>query len=74
MTATTQHGDISNEFGDALKEITQGRGARLEGSIGSGPDVSLMTQRGKITVRKTSGAETAATVADAAKPVITGLR
>ncbi len=69
MTASTEHGDISNEFGDALKEVSQGRGARLEGSVGSGPDVNLITQRGKITVRKTSGAEPVAT-AIVDKPVI----
>jgi DUF4097 and DUF4098 domain-containing protein YvlB len=73
MTASTQHGDISNEFGDALKEISQGRGTRLEGSTGSGPDLNLVTQRGKITVRKTSGAEAVATIADADKPVIASL-
>jgi DUF4097 and DUF4098 domain-containing protein YvlB len=67
MTASTEHGDISNEFGDALKEVSQGRGARLEGSIGRGPDVNLITQRGKITVRKTSGSEPVATVANADK-------
>jgi DUF4097 and DUF4098 domain-containing protein YvlB len=74
MTASTEHGDISNEFGDALKEASQGRGARLEGSVGSGPGVNLTTQRGKITVRKTSGAEPVATVADVDKPVVASLR
>ncbi len=69
MTASTEHGDISNEFGDALKEVAEGRGARLQGSVGAGPDLSLVTQRGKITVRKTSGAESVATVADVDKPV-----
>jgi DUF4097 and DUF4098 domain-containing protein YvlB len=62
LTASTQHGDIANEFGDALKESAQGRGARLEGTVGSGPDINLTTQRGKITVRKTSGAEVVASL------------
>ncbi len=75
VTARTEHGDISNEFGDGLKEAAQGRGARLEGSVGSsGPDINLATQRGKITVRKTSSAETVATVVDINKPVIALLR
>ncbi len=74
MAAKTDHGDISNEFGDALKEIAEGRGARLEGTVGSGPEVNLQTQRGKITVRKTSASEPVATVADRDKPVAAGLR
>ncbi len=52
LTAATDHGEIENEFGDALKERAEGRGARLQGSIGSGPDLSLITDRGTITVRK----------------------
>jgi DUF4097 and DUF4098 domain-containing protein YvlB len=54
LTASTDRGEIENEFGEALKQRTQGRGARLEGSIGSGPDLTLTTDRGSITVRKSS--------------------
>ncbi len=54
LTASTDHGEIDNEFGEALKERTEGRGARLEGAVGSGPDVNLVTDRGSITVRKSS--------------------
>lgn len=74
MTASTEHGDISNEFGDVLKEVSEGRGARLEGSIGAGPDLNLITQRGRITVRKTSGSETVAAVANTDQPVAARLR
>lgn len=52
LSASTDHGEIDNEFGEALKERTEGRGARLEGSVGTGPDVNLTTDRGSITVRK----------------------
>ncbi len=52
LSASTDHGEIDNEFGEALKERTEGRGARLEGTVGTGPDVSLTTDRGSITVRK----------------------
>jgi DUF4097 and DUF4098 domain-containing protein YvlB len=55
LTASTDRGEIENEFGEALKQRTQGRGARLEGAIGSGPDLTLTTDRGSITVRKSSG-------------------
>ncbi len=52
LNANTDRGEIDNEFGDALKEQTQGRGAHLQGTTGSGPDVLLNTGRGSITVRK----------------------
>ncbi len=58
LTASTNHGEIDNEFGDALKERAEGRGARLEGAVGSGPDLNLVTDRGSITVRKVSGEAT----------------
>ncbi len=58
LTASTDHGDIDNEFGDTLKEQTSGSSAKLEGSIGSGPELNLTTQRGSITLRKASPEKT----------------
>jgi DUF4097 and DUF4098 domain-containing protein YvlB len=55
MTANTANGEIDNEFGGGLQQNSEGRGAKLEGSVGSGPDVNLVTQHGTITVRKSSG-------------------
>jgi DUF4097 and DUF4098 domain-containing protein YvlB len=52
LTATTDHGDIENDFGDGLREQPHGHGGRLEGTIGSGPSLNLATDRGTITVRK----------------------
>ncbi len=52
LTATTDHGDIENDFGDGLHEQSSGHGGRLEGTIGSGPSLNLATDRGTITVRK----------------------
>lgn len=54
LTASTDHGDINNEFDAALKEQTSGAGARLEGVVGGGPDLNLTTERGSITLRKSS--------------------
>lgn len=63
ITASTDHGQIDNEFGEPLKEHTEGSGARLEGNIGAGPDLNLTTDRGTITVRKaTAEAATKASV------------
>ena len=58
LTASTDHGEVDNQFGEALKQRTEGNSARLEGSVGSGPEVSLTTGRGSITVRKATGEAT----------------
>jgi DUF4097 and DUF4098 domain-containing protein YvlB len=52
LTATADHGEIDNDFSDALKLDSEGRGARLRGSVGQGPSVVLTSSRGRITVRK----------------------
>jgi DUF4097 and DUF4098 domain-containing protein YvlB len=52
LNANTDRGEIDNEFGEGLKQQMQGRGARLEGNVGTGPDVVLTTGRGSITIRK----------------------
>ena len=63
LMATTNSGEIQNDYGDGLKEETAGKGGRLEGTIGNGPEVTLTTGRGTITVRK-SGESTPAAPAD----------
>jgi DUF4097 and DUF4098 domain-containing protein YvlB len=57
LAATTDHGEIENEFGAPLKLETIGRGAKLLGAVGTGPDLNLTTDRGTITVRKGTPAE-----------------
>ncbi len=52
LTATTDRGQVENDFGDGLREQSSGRGAHLEGGVGAGPSVDLVTGRGTITVRK----------------------
>jgi len=60
LNASTERGEIENDFGDSLKESSSGHGAKLEGTVGLGPDVNLETNHGTITVRKS---------ADDAKPI-----
>ena len=60
LAAITGSGEVENNFGDGLKEQTAGRGAKLDGSMGTGPELDLTTGRGNITVRKSSETETAA--------------
>lgn len=56
LTATTDRGEITNDFSNDLHESTEGNhGASLHGTLGrpgEGPRVMLATSRGSITVRK----------------------
>ena len=52
LTAFAARGDVRNEFGAALHEHSEGRGTRLEGGVGGGPQITLMTGSGNITVRR----------------------
>jgi DUF4097 and DUF4098 domain-containing protein YvlB len=52
IAANTKRGDIENDFGEALVEQASGQGARLQGQIGTGPDITLTTDQGTITVRR----------------------
>ncbi len=61
LAASTDHGEIDNEFGAVLSEHTEKMGSRLDGSVGSGADVTLTTGRGNITVRKGAAVEPAST-------------
>ncbi len=54
LTATTSHGDITNDYGSSLRQDSEGRGTALRGSVGSGPSITLHSERGQITVRKAS--------------------
>lgn len=57
LTASTERGDITNDFSTALETRSEQRGATLRGSTGDGPPVELSAVRGSITVRKASAAE-----------------
>jgi DUF4097 and DUF4098 domain-containing protein YvlB len=54
LSASTDHGEIENEFGSPLQLENAGKGARLTGAVGTGPSLNLTTDRGTITVRKGS--------------------
>lgn len=66
LEATTERGEVTNDYNDALTSQSQGPGASMKGSLGDGPRVVLATNRGSITVRKAS--ELSADVAPAAPP------
>ncbi|MDE3196950.1 MAG: DUF4097 family beta strand repeat protein, partial [Acidobacteriota bacterium] len=49
----TGNGDVNNEFGDPLQTGRDGRGGTIKGKSGvSGPQISLETNRGTLTIRK----------------------
>ncbi len=52
LSATTDKGEVENEWGDPLKAEEQGRRAKLTGSTGQGPVITAHTNRGNVTIRK----------------------
>jgi Uncharacterized conserved protein len=54
LRASVSRGDIQNEFGDALHATSEGRGATLKGTTGEGPALVFVSERGSVTVRKSS--------------------
>ena len=52
LDAKTGQGEVQNEFGAPLETQTDGRGASIKGKTGSGPEISIATERGTVTVRK----------------------
>ena len=57
LTATTDRGEVTNDYNSSFESRSQGHGATLSGSTGEGPRVTLVTGRGSITIRKASEAE-----------------
>ncbi|HTT64719.1 MAG TPA: DUF4097 family beta strand repeat-containing protein [Bryobacteraceae bacterium] len=55
LVATTDHGEAVNEFGAPIQKETDGHASSLKGMVGQGPSIHMSTERGTITVRKSSG-------------------
>ncbi len=52
LDGRTGQGEIDNEFGSSLVNQSAGRSASIKGRVGSGPQITLSTDRGKLSVRK----------------------
>jgi putative adhesin/cell wall-active antibiotic response 4TMS protein YvqF len=52
LLATTQRGEVVNDFGPAIQKDVEGRSATLKGSVGNGPMIRITTTRGMVSVRK----------------------
>jgi DUF4097 and DUF4098 domain-containing protein YvlB len=57
LNASTDRGEITNDYGGNFRAENSGRGATLKGNVDDGPRVNLTTNHGNITVRKSTGTE-----------------
>lgn len=54
LTARTQRGELHNEFGTLLSSTEEGRGGTIRGGVAGGTLVNIETNRGSVTVSKSS--------------------
>lgn len=52
LKASTERGEAENEFGPPLKLESRDHGASVNGTVGQGPDLTLVTRRGSLRVTK----------------------
>jgi DUF4097 and DUF4098 domain-containing protein YvlB len=52
LRASTSQGEVHNDFGTALKSDNEGRSGSLKSVDGKGPVITISTERGAVTVRK----------------------
>lgn len=52
LKASTERGEVRNDFGPAIQIEIDGRAASLKGIVGQGPAIRVTTQRGTVAVRK----------------------
>jgi len=52
LDGSTSQGDVDNEFGGGLQTQSNGRAATIKGHIGNGPLVTVGSDRGMISVKK----------------------
>jgi DUF4097 and DUF4098 domain-containing protein YvlB len=52
LRAVTNRGEVQNEYGAPLEAETEGQGAKLKGKVGDGPVLTITTERGAVTVKK----------------------
>lgn len=68
LRAATRRGEVTNDFGEVLKHEDEGRGASLSGVVGAGPAVNIVTERGSVTVRKSTSDEEASVAPEPEAP------
>jgi hypothetical protein len=58
LRASTEHGEATNDYGDAVREDESNHRAAVVGNTGGGPELRLETGRGNVTVRKATAEDT----------------
>jgi len=61
LKASTDHGEAHNEYGAGLNVNESDPGASIAGGVSGAPEIHAITDRGTLTIRKTTGEEAAAT-------------
>jgi hypothetical protein len=52
IRATTSRGEAQNEYGAPLQSATEGEGGTVKGKVGNGAVITITTDRGAVTVKK----------------------
>lgn len=52
IKASTGRGEVQNEYGAPLESRTEGQGGTLKGKVDDGPVITITTDRGSVTVKK----------------------
>jgi hypothetical protein len=52
IDGSTSQGDADNEYGGGLQQQSNGRAATIRGRVGNGPLVTVGTDRGMISLKK----------------------
>lgn len=68
LEGETEQGDTDNSYGEPLRTDRSGRGGKIEGKVGAGPDVKLHTKRGTVSVSKDDSPAPPAPPSPAAQP------
>jgi Toastrack DUF4097/LiaF transmembrane domain len=58
LSASTDRGEVHNDYGGPLNVDASTRGATISGSVAGGPQLRLETGRGDVSIRKSSTEET----------------
>jgi hypothetical protein len=52
LDGKTGAGDVNNEYGSPLETKVDGQSGTVKGSVGSGPQITAMTNRGTLSIKK----------------------
>jgi len=52
LVASTEKGEVRNDYGGSVKMDTEGRTQTMRSSVGGGPSIQVSTARGTVTVRR----------------------